>query len=371
MQQNAHNRQKDGMKAGLAGLCLNLLLGAGKLAAGILSGSMSLITDAANNLSDAGSSVVTVSAFALSDRKADREHPYGHGRYEYIASFLIGIIIIVVGVEFMITSVRKIISSQPVTMTTLGIVVLCVSIGVKLFMTLFYRITAKKISSDALKAAAFDSLSDCFVSLVVLASFVTAQFAPFNIDGYCGALVSVFVAVGGIKIVHETMNKLLGNGSSPELEQKITDLVSSGEEVVGVHDLRLHDYGPSVCVGSVHAEFDKNLSIIEAHRIIDGLEKRAFFELGVDLVIHVDPIDATDPELNALRNSIREIIKSYHKSSIHELQLNKEEKKVSFHIKLSQKYEAIEEQVLQTLTKSVQSLYPDFSVEIEFDIMYK
>ena len=371
MNETANNRQKQGVRTGLIGLCLNLLLGAGKLAAGIISGSVSLVTDGVNNISDAGSSVVTVSAFALSSRKADKEHPYGHGRYEYIASFIIGLIIIVVGVEFLITSIKKIISPEPVNITTLGIIILSVSIGVKFCMCVFYGTAAKKIKSDALKAAAFDSLSDCFVSGVVLVAFIVSKFVSFDIDGICGVFVSVAVAVGGVKIVLETMNKLLGNGSSPDLEREICSLVSGGDMVAGVHDLRLHDYGPNVRIGSVHAEFDKNLSIVEAHRIIDELEKRAASELGVNLVIHVDPVDVSDPELNKLRKTIREVISRYHNSSIHELELKKEENTVSFHIKLPQKYEEIQREVLNTLTECVRTLYPDFTVEVEFDIIYK
>lgn len=371
MSEKTNNRNKQGVTVGLTGLCLNLLLGAGKLAAGILSGSVSLTTDAVNNLSDAGSSVVTVSAFALSERKADKDHPYGHGRYEYIASFIIGLIIIVVGAEFMITSIKKIITPEPISMSLLGIIILSVSIFVKFCMCVFYGVTAKKIKSDALKAAAFDSLSDCFVSGVVLIAFIVSGFVSFNIDGICGIFVSLAVAVGGIKIVLETMNKLLGNGSAPELEREICEIVGGGEMVAGVHDLRLHDYGPNVRVGSVHAEFDKNLSIVEAHRIIDELEKKVARELKIDLVIHVDPVDVSDPELNKLRKTIREVISRYHNSSIHELQLDKEENKVSFHLKLPQKYEAIKEEVLSTLTQSVRLIYPDFEVEVEFDIIYK
>ncbi len=371
MENTAKNRQKRGVSAGLTGLCLNLLLGAGKLAAGIISGSVSLTTDGVNNLSDAGSSVVTVSAFALSERKADKEHPYGHGRYEYIASFIIGLLIIIVGAEFLITSIKKIISPEPVNMNSLGIIILSVSIAVKFFMFVFYGAAGKKIESDALKAAAFDSLSDCFVTGVVLAAFVASEFVSFNIDGICGIFVSLAVAIGGLKIVFETMNKLLGNGSAPELEREICELVCGGDMVVGVHDLRLHDYGPNVRIGSVHAEFDKNLSIVEAHRIIDELEKRAAAELQVNLVIHVDPVDVSDPELNDLRKTIRDVISRYHNSSIHELQLSKDEKNVSFHIKLPQKYEAIKTEVLSTLTASVRSLYPDFTVDVEFDIIYR
>ena len=361
MENTAKNRQKRSVSAGLTGLCLNLLLGAGKLAAGIISGSVSLTTDGVNNLSDAGSSVVTISAFALSERKADKEHPYGHGRYEYIASFIIGLLIIIVGAEFLITSIKKIISPEPVNMNSLGIIILSVSIAVKFFMFVFYGAAGKKIESDALKAAAFDSLSDCFVTGVVLAAFVASKFVSFNIDGICGIFVSLAVAIGGLKIVFETMNKLLGNGSAPELEREICELVCGGDMVVGVHDLRLHDYGPNVRIGSVH----------EAHRIIDELEKRAASELQVNLVIHVDPVDVSDPELNDLRKTIRDVISRYHNSSIHELQLNKDEKNVSFHIKLPQKYEAIKTEVLSTLTASVRSLYPDFTVDVEFDIIYR
>ncbi len=365
-------RAKKGIVIGLIGLALNFLLGASKLIAGILTGSVAILTDAVNNFSDSGASVVTSVSFALSSRKADKEHPYGHGRYEYVASFIIGLFIVFVGFQFVIESVKKIFAPSAVDVSVIGVVILVSSVAVKLFMLFFYRVSAKKLGSDSLYAASADSLSDCLITSVVLVAFIMCKIfpsLPFSIDGACGVLVSVFVIISGVKIVIKTIGKLLGNGGDLKLGEKVYELICAEPLIIGAHDLRLHDYGPGVRIGSVHAEFDKDLSITQAHDIIDRLEKEVMAQLGVDLVIHVDPINISDPVLNKLRAVITAVIKMYRNSSIHELAIDYEAKAISFHIQLPVKYEEISHQIKDVLSAEIAKTFGDYTLDIGIDLI--
>lgn len=363
-------REKTGVKTGLAGLCLNIMLGAGKLTVGILSGSVAIISDAANNLSDAGNSLVTVSSFLLGGRKADKQHPYGHGRYEYIASLLIGMIIVIVGFQFAISSVQKIISPVKVTISGLMLGVMIASIAVKMFMTVFYRIYAKKINSSTLKAASADSFFDCLVTACVIIGILLTIVLPLWVDGVVALIVSGVIVFGGVKILLETINRLLGY-SDKETADKIRLIIKENPQIIGSHDLRLHDYGPNNTLASVHAEFDRTTNIMEAHNVIDSLEHRAFDELGVELVVHCDPIDSTDLTLNRIRHNIKDVIRIYDKSSIHDLEINYNEKNVFFHMRLRERQYTKQRVIITSnLQQSVQEVLPDFEVKIEFDIIY-
>lgn len=366
------NRTKKGIAVSVTGIFLNVSLAVAKLIVGIFTKSVSIITDAVNNFSDSASSVITSVSFALSNRKADKEHPYGHGRYEYVTSLIIGISIIFVGLQFVMESVNRIINPEAVSASLFGFIILSVSIAVKLFMYFFYRYNSRKIGSDSLKAAAADSLSDCVITSIVLIGFGAYRFFPditFSVDGICGTAVALFVIFSGAKVVLETIGKLLGNGGSLDMSEKIYDLICSHPSIAGAHDLRLHDYGPGIRIGSAHAEFDQNLTIVEAHNIIDNLEKRAFSELKVDLVIHVDPIDVSDPVLNRLRIIINKALKTYRNTSAHELLIDTENKSISFDIKLPVRYEEISGRISQQLEEEISKAFPDYSFNIGFDLI--
>lgn len=353
------------------GVCLNLLLASGKLVVGILTGSISIITDSVNNFSDSVSSIISSVSFFLSGRKADKEHPYGHGRYEYVAGLIIGISIIFVGLQFVIESVNRIISPSAVDASVWAFAILAASIAIKMFMFFFYRFNAKKLNSSAIKAASVDSLTDCLITFIVLIGVGVYQFFPsvsFSVDGICGVAVAGFVIFSGGKVVLETIGKLLGNGADLSLCEKVYDIICEDETIIGAHDLRLHDYGPGAMIGSAHAEFDKNITIVKAHEIIDRAEKRILSELGVELVLHADPVDVSDPKLRKLRNIIDATLKMYHRTSIHELKFE-QGNKILFDIKLPQRYEEISERIIVQLKDEINKKFPDFSVGIGIDLI--
>lgn len=353
------------------GLCLNVLLGVGKLIAGLISGSAAIAGDAANNLSDSAASIVTVSAFLLSNRKADKEHPYGHGRYEYIAGLVIGILILFVGFEFILTGIDRIHNPQEIDFGLLSILILSASVGVKLFMTFYYRIAAKKINSGTLKAASLDSIFDVATTGVLLVSFAFDSLLPFSIDGYCTVFVALAILWSGVKVIMEASGKLLGTGAEPELVQKVYEAVLQSPFICGAHDLGIHDYGPGKRLGTVHAEFDRDMSISRAHGIIDQIEKSVLERFGVELVIHVDPIDYSNPLKNKLRAKINEAICCYHDVSIHELALDAAAKTVAFDIKLPESCLPHCDTICAEVKERLAADFGDYELNINFDILYE
>ncbi|MDR2201259.1 MAG: cation diffusion facilitator family transporter [Clostridiales bacterium] len=362
------NRNKQGALTAAAGLALNLTLGAFKLAAGIISGSVSVISDSVNNLSDCAGSAVAVSSFAVSAKRADKEHPYGHGRFEYLAGFVIGFIIIFAGAQFFVASVKRIITPSAVGFDALTLTVLAVSVGVKLFMGFFYTVRNKITRSEALKAAVFDSFSDAVLTSVVLL-FYALRLSP-RLDGIAGAVVSAAVVLGGFRVTAGLVGKLLGNGANPELSKKIYGVVNAADGILGSHDLTLHDYGPFVRVGALHAEFDGAMNLADVHDIVDGLENRIREEMGIELVIHADPIDRLNPRLCELRGFIKSALAMYKGASLHELKLKEDAGAASFHIGLPARYEDGGRAVRATLCEAVKNEF-GYAAEIEVDIIYE
>lgn len=366
----ADKRQKSGILTGVVGLVLNVFLGAGKLAAGLLTGSVSILSDAANNLSDAGSSVMTVFSFALGGRAADRDHPYGHGRYEYIASMLIGVIIVAVGVQLVTSSISKIAHPVRVEYNALAIAVLAVSVAVKLGMGGFYLYRAKKIRSDTLKAAAFDSFSDVCVTGGLIVTIVMNRFVAYPLEGVVGLVISLIIIFGGIKLLLSTVNRLLGRGADDETVRMLTEIVLDGDLIVGVHDLRVHDYGPNRKIASIHAEFDRNVTITEAHEVIDALEHKAYDDMGVELVIHCDPIDSSDVTLNRIRHAIDDIIRVYPGASIHDLDIHYAEHRVDLHLSIPEAVKHEAEHIRELIEGAVAAVICGCEVNIVTDIIY-
>ena len=294
-------RRKCGEVCGFTGILLNLLLFAGKFFAGLLSGSIAVTADAFNNLSDAGSSVITLIGFRLAGRKPDPDHPFGHGRIEYLSGLLVALLILLMAFELVKSSVSKIIHPEPIDSSLLVIVILAVSIAVKLYMSFYNKSIGKKISSAAMTATAADSLSDCISTAVVLAATLIAKFTGLQIDGWCGLLVGIFVFIAGVKAVSETIAPLLGQPPEKEFVDEIEKLVTSHDEILGVHDLVVHDYGPGRVMISLHAEVDSEGDILELHDVIDNIEFELRRELDCEAVIHMDPI-VNNEETRALRS---------------------------------------------------------------------
>ena len=295
-------RRAYGVLCGAVGILLNILLFAGKFIAGSLAKSVAVTADAFNNLADAGSSVITMIGFRLAGQKPDKEHPFGHGRFEYIAGLLVSAAIILMGVELLKTSVEKIIAPQAVEFSVLTAVILVFSVAVKIYMAVYNGSLGKKLASPALAAAAKDSLSDSIATAVVLVSSAVGHFLGINIDGWFGAAVAVLVLLAGIMSVRDTLAPLLGTEPDPEFVKRINDIVLSYPEISAIHDLIIHDYGPGRQIISLHAEMptESGSDIFKLHDIVDNAERRLRQELGCDATIHLDPVAAEDEQTQML-----------------------------------------------------------------------
>ena len=297
-------RAKIGKLSGRIGIFCNVLLFAGKLTVGLLSGSVSVMADAINNLTDAASSIVTLLGFKLAEKPADSEHPYGHARYEYLSALCVAALILFIGFELAKTAIGKIFNPVAVAVSIpLGIVLL-ISIGIKLWMFLLNRGLGKAISSNTLLATAADSRNDAVTTLTVLAAAILEGVTHLPIDGYMSLLVSAFILYSGIQLAKETISPLLGEGVSPELRQTIVDIVTCDPRVIGYHDMLVHDYGPGQRFASIHVEMDQREDPLMCHEIIDAMERKCLSDHNVHLVIHYDPVVTDDPELNALQEEI-------------------------------------------------------------------
>ena len=307
----AENRTGTGTLSGMVGIVCNLLLFAGKLAVGTLSGSVSITADAMNNLSDASSAIVTLLGFKLAEKPADADHPYGHARFEYLSGLAVAALIVVIGVELAKTSIEKIRNPQAVAFTWLTVGVLLASMAVKLWLSVFNAKLAKKIQSTTLEATAQDSRNDVLATGAVLVAGAVEYFTTWSIDGWVGLAVAVFILYSGAKLGKETISPLLGEAASPELRQYIIDSVTSNCCVLGWHDLMVHDYGPGQRFASIHVEMDQRQDPLVCHEIIDDLERLCYQKHNVHLVIHYDPIVTNDPKLNVLRELVAKLAAEY------------------------------------------------------------
>lgn len=315
-------RRAYGVLCGCAGIALNLLLFAGKCLAGLISGSIAITADAFNNLSDAGASVVTLLGFKLAAQRPDRDHPFGHGRMEYVSGLVVSMVILLMGVELAKTSVEKILEPQPVEFSPLVAVILAVSIAVKLYMSHYNRAIGRKIGSAAMAATAADSLSDSLATTAVLLSTLAGHFWNVNIDGWCGAAVACFILWAGVKAAKETIDPLLGQPPSPEFVSQIQEIVLRHREITGIHDLMVHDYGPGRQFASVHVELAAEGDVMASHELIDDIERDFLKNDRLPVVIHFDPIVTSDAQVGDMRRWLAEAVKTIDPSlSIHDLRM--------------------------------------------------
>ncbi len=295
-------RRAYGTLSGTVGIVLNLLLSAIKLLAGTLSGSISITADALNNLSDAGSQVITLISFKISAKPADRDHPFGHARMEYIASLVVSFLILMVGVELFRESMHEIVHpTAEAVFGNLTLIILGISIVAKLWLFLFNRAIGKKIGSAVMIATAADSLSDAGATTAVLVSALIGRFFHIRTDAYMGVLVSILILVAGIRVLNDTKNSLLGSAPDPEVLQGIQRICGEYPELLGIHDMVVHNYGPNNTVASFHAEVDGNANVFETHDVIDTVERRLWEDLKVRATVHMDPIVTDDERVTALR----------------------------------------------------------------------
>lgn len=302
-------RSAYGMLCGVVGILLNILLFVGKFVTGLLTNSIAITADAVNNLSDAGSSVITLAGFKLAEQKADSEHPYGHGRMEYIAGFVVAAIILIMGFELIRSSVEKIIHPQKPLFSAVTAGILIASILVKCYMAFYNYKIGKKIDSAAMKATATDSLSDCVSTTVVLISAIVGYFSGLQIDGICGVLVGLLIMYAGLQAAKDTLDPLLGQPPEDEFVERIEQIVLDFDEnICGVHDLMVHDYGPGRRIISLHAEVPGDGDILKLHDIVDNLEMTLARELGCVATIHMDPVLNNNPEVKKLKEQMAEVI---------------------------------------------------------------
>ena len=301
-------RERYGTLAAAVGILSNIFLCIIKGLIGLFSGSIAVTADAVNNLSDAGSSVITLLAFKIAGKPADEEHPYGHARMEYISGMAVSFIIILLGLELMGSSFENILHPEEVGVSALTYLVLIVSIAVKLWQGMFNRNLGKRISSEALQATAADSLNDVFSTGAVLLSTLVYQFTAIPIDGWVGMLVAIFITVSGVKLIMETGSPLLGQAPDPQMVRELEEKITAYDGVIGIHDLQVHNYGPGRVFATVHAEVPANRDILVSHDIIDNIEREVGHEMNLNLVIHMDPVVTDDERLNQLHAQVQQIV---------------------------------------------------------------
>ena len=302
-------RTRYGLLCSALGIALNIVLFAGKYIAGVLSGSVAIAADAINNLSDAGSSLISLLGFRLASKKPDPDHPFGHGRIEYLSGLAVSVLIILMGVELFRTSVEKIISPEEVKASLISLGILIASIAVKVYMWAYNRSVGRKINSAAMLATATDSLSDTVSTAIVLISMLISHFFHLNIDGWVGVLVAVFILRAGYLAAKDTLSPLLGKAPEKEFVESIESIVMACPVVCGIHDLIVHDYGPGRVIVSLHAEVDGCGDIYEIHDAIDNIEKDLQEKLGCLAVVHMDPIDLCDEVCSKAREAVAEMVK--------------------------------------------------------------
>lgn len=374
MEQAQYNiRARIGKLSGAVGIICNCLLAAGKLIVGHMTSSMSITADGLNNLSDGASSIVTLLGFKLAEKPADRKHPYGHARIEYIAGLTVAVMILFIGLELGKSSVEKLIDPAPIEFSFTAVWVLFASILVKLFMMLFNLKMGRRINSNALLATAADSRNDVMTTSAVLAASIVEHFYDVRIDGVMGIAVSLFILYSGIKLAGETMSPLLGEGANPELQKQITDYINGCPMVLGCHDLMVHDYGPGRRYASIHVEIDKNEDPMACHARIDRMERECLKNYGTHLVIHYDPVVTDDPEVNSTKRLVNTIIKVRDgRLTIHDFRMKDdgESVKMSFDMILPEDLRGQEQSIKETVEKALDSLdskkyYADITFDME------
>ena len=360
--------------AGIVGIVTNLMLFIIKLFVGLFSNSVSILADAFNNLSDAASSIITIIGFKMANKPADAEHPFGHGRIEYITAMIVSFMVMLVGLQFVKTSFQKIINPTPVTFELWPFILLLISIGFKFWLSKFNKSIGNKINSSTLKATATDAMGDVFTSTTVVISFLISKFTTLPIDGYIGIVVALAIVYSGFSLIKETLSPLLGEPPDPVLVSNITDMVMSYENITGIHDLIVHNYGPGRIMASIHAEIPSNIDIMEIHHIIDTAEREISKKLNIYLVIHMDPICVDTDEIIEARNMVQDVLSKYEEvKSFHDFRVvgDHDKKNLIFDIEVCPKClanESSSSQLLSNIEKDIKKKSPEYRCVITVDL---
>ena len=349
-------RELYGRLAGAVGIICNLLLSVMKLIIGTISNSVSITADATNNISDAGSSIVTLVGFRLSGKPADKDHPYGHARIEYISSLIISFLSLLIGCSILKESVTKIFKPEESLFNIATVIVLVASILVKLWLSVFNKFLGKQINSKALEATAIDSRNDVITTAAVLLASVISHFTGFNLDGYMGVIVSVFIFISGINLVKETLDPLLGQPPTKEMYETIENKILSYNNVLGVHDLMVHSYGPNTYFASAHIEMDAKIDVLICHDIMDLIERDFKKDLNIHLVVHLDPTILDSPEINELKEMVNDIICGIDRElTFHDFRVvvGEENKNVLFDVVVPPEYKYSDEELEKIISEKI------------------
>ncbi len=371
---NREVRQRYGYLTGFTGVVANILLFSMKLAIGLYLNSIAVMADAFNNLSDVASSVVTIFGFMMSGKPADKEHPFGHGRFEYIAALVVSFMVMLVGFEFVKSSISRIMNPEALSFDVYTFAILVASILVKVWLSFFNKSIGKAIGSKVMEATAFDSLSDVIATSVVALSLAASIWIASPIDGYVGLVVSVFILYNGFNLIKDTLNPLLGDAPDEELVKAIMDKTLSYKAIIGIHDLIVHNYGPGRVVASIHAEIPYNMDIMEAHDIIDLAEKEISEELGIHVVIHMDPINTDDRLVQKAQLQVLEILEDFPQElTIHDFRIVGGEKHMNLVFDMVVPYDFVEKDeknLVEEVKKAIKKRHPNYDAIITVDRQY-
>jgi len=354
-------RVRYGLFSGWVGIAVNVFLAALKFAVGIVSGSVALAADAVNNLSDAGSSAVTILGFKLSAKPADRDHPFGHGRIEHIAGVVVAVVVIAMGLNFLKESALRIVNPGEVQMSGAMIALVAAAMLFKAWLFFFYRFVGRAIGSETIRAAAFDSLCDLGSTAAVLIAVATARFTDFPVDGCAGVLVALLVLFGGIKILRETSDPLLGKPPSPELVEELRARLMRCEGIRGVHDVIMHNYGPNRYFATAHAEVDPSSDILAVHDLLENAEVEIGRHMPVHLLLHCDPCDEDDPELRLWQGRLENAVADFNpRCKVYDLRLRKDggARSLEFHV-LVPREDRTDGDELRRMLAAALAKYPD------------
>ena len=366
-------RASYGKLSGMVGIVCNVLLFAAKFILGTITASVAITADAFNNLGDASSGIVSFLGFKMASRPADKEHPYGHARYEYLAGLTVCVLILVIGVELLKESFGKIVHPEPVNFSWVTIGVLVLAIGVKLWLAVFNRTLGKKISSQTLLATAADSRNDVIATGAVIIATVLSHVTKLSLDGYMGLLVALFILYSGVNLVKETLDPILGKAADEDLVREIEKRILSYPGVYGTHDLMIHDYGPGRQFGSVHVEVAAEEDVLKSHDMVDNIERDFLKELNIHLIVHMDPIITKDESVNNLRHWLAKEVKKVHEElTIHDLRVvpGETHTNVIFDCVVPRGLEKSDEEIKEAIDLLVKVTYPTYYCVITVDHSY-
>lgn len=359
-------RNRYGMFAGIFGIVCNLTLSLFKIITGLITGTMSIVGDSVNNMSDMFSSVITLIGFKISGKAADKTHPYGHGRIEYLTGLTVAVAVLVIALGLLKSSVEAIITPSRMDVDIITIIILVVSILIKIGMSFFYYNVAGKINSSAMRATASDSRSDCLTTSVALLAVIVKIVWDVNIDGYAGVIVAIVVLKAGFDAAKENFEPLLGSGPDSDVTKRIEEIALSHEEIVGVHDIRVHDYGPANSIASMHVEIPAEVGLIGAHEVVDIIESEIEDELLVgEITIHVDPVIKDDQKLDKLRLWTVETLKKIDPIiTMHDFRITSNGKRVAFELEVPYNFPKKDEDIRKEIDERFKETYPDLNVVV-------